>query len=94
MKMLNQMLFHQPFGDLLELHLQLEFIHQFHADQIRRLHFYRQAATGSSTMIAQFFAVFSPGSSIVDIYRHGGQLNHERKLRLEKKWLIFTISSR
>ena len=67
MKMLDQMLFHQPPGDLFEIILQLELIHQLHADEILCLHLHRQAATGSTAVITESLAVFCPGCEIINI---------------------------
>jgi hypothetical protein len=67
MKMLDQMLLHQPSCYLLEVPLQLKLVHQLHTYQVRRLHLDRQTAAGSGAVVAESLVVFSPGCNIVDI---------------------------
>lgn len=83
-KVRHAALFHQALGNGFQGFIALKIIRQFHAYQIIKTRFYRQAAAQRLALFAQAFAVTGPAVGLLDVggavVVHGGRLRRFQQL--------------
>ena len=82
-EVLNDFVFAQSLENDLGVFLKVKLTDQAHANQVTGFYFNRQAAAGSTTVVAQFLVIFDPGFQIVHVGWHAGYF-HKASLAFYK----------